>query len=336
MIRIVLSIMRHSALCPRFVRNHDFYCLLCRSNDSQIALVTFKEPQALDTALLLSGATVVDRAVNITPLEDELPPSNNPIPREQAFENDGVVVLRSHDYLFSKNTAYKLFQFSNCFSLIFQGYGGSSSQTSNQAVDVVATMLARGFILGKDALSKAKEFDAKHDLSASAKSSVVNFDKNTGISEKLNAGTAVVNQQMKAVDEKYQVSEKTRAVLAVAEEKVSTAGSVLMNNRYLLTGARWVTGAFSRVQKVAAEVSQKTKEKAGIMESEHNIGNLHENVRAAAAPTYPSSERATLSPPFAIDSSGSQYPNFGYNHYAPLHSTEQRSTRDSSSRDLIL
>lgn len=305
MIRIVLSIMRHSALCPRFVRNHDFYCLLCRSNDSQIALVTFKEPQALDTALLLSGATVVDRAVNITPLEDELPPSNNPIPREQAFENDG-------------------------------GYGGSSSQTSNQAVDVVATMLARGFILGKDALSKAKEFDAKHDLSASAKSSVVNFDKNTGISEKLNAGTAVVNQQMKAVDEKYQVSEKTRAVLAVAEEKVSTAGSVLMNNRYLLTGARWVTGAFSRVQKVAAEVSQKTKEKAGIMESEHNIGNLHENVRAAAAPTYPSSERATLSPPFAIDSSGSQYPNFGYNHYAPLHSTEQRSTRDSSSRDLIL
>lgn len=54
MIRIVLSIMRHSALCPRFVRNHDFYCLLCRSNDSQIALVTFKEPQALDTALLLS------------------------------------------------------------------------------------------------------------------------------------------------------------------------------------------------------------------------------------------------------------------------------------------
>lgn len=97
-------------------------------------------------------------------------------------------------------------------------------------------MLAKGFILGKDAVSKAKEFDAKHDLSASAKSSVVNFDKNIGISEKLSTGTAVVNKQMKAVDEKYQVSQKTRAALAVAEENVKTAGSALMKNRYILTG----------------------------------------------------------------------------------------------------
>lgn len=97
-------------------------------------------------------------------------------------------------------------------------------------------MLAKGFVLGKDAVGKAKEFDEKHDLSSSAKSSVVNFDKSTGISEKLSAGTAVVNQQMKAVDEKYQVSEKTRAALAVAEETVATAGSVLMKNRYILTG----------------------------------------------------------------------------------------------------
>lgn len=123
------------------------------------------------------------------------------------------------------------------FSFFFQGLGGSGSRNPNQAVDVIAAMLAKGFLLGKDAVSKAKEFDEKHDLSASAKSSVVNFDKNTGISEKLTAGTAVVNQQMKAVDEKYQVSEKTRAALAVAEEKVAIAGSALMKNRYILTGA---------------------------------------------------------------------------------------------------
>lgn len=113
----------------------------------------------------------------------------------------------------------------------FQG-----NRNPNQAVEVIATMLARGFILGKDALSKAKEFDEKHALSGSAKSSVVNFDKNTGISEKLTAGTAVVNQQMRAVDEKFQVSEKTRAALAVAGENVAIAGSALMKNRYILTG----------------------------------------------------------------------------------------------------
>lgn len=126
--------------------------------------------------------------------------------------------------------------FCNSFLVFFQGSSGSGSGNPNQAVEVIATMLAKGFVLGKDAVSKAKEFDEKHDLSSSAKSSVVNFDKNTGISEKLSAGTAVMNQQMKAVDEKFQVSEKTRAALAVAEEKVATAGSVLMKNRYILTG----------------------------------------------------------------------------------------------------
>jgi len=34
-----------------------------------------------------------------------------------------------------------------------------------------------------------------------------------------------------------------------------------MKNRYVLTGASWVTGAFNRVSKAAVEVSQKTKEK---------------------------------------------------------------------------
>jgi hypothetical protein len=287
---------------------HDFFSFsgeienieLLRDGDTQIALVTFKEAQALDTALLLSGATVVDRAVNISLLEDELSPSTNSIPREQAFRNDG-------------------------------GLGGSGSRDPNQAVDVIATMLAKGFVLGKDAVNKAKEFDERHDLSASAKSSVVNFDKNTGISEKLTAGTAVVNQQMKAVDEKYQVSEKTRAAFAVAEEKVAIAGSALMKNRYILTGASWVTGAFSRVQKAAAEVSQKAKEKASTMESEQRSNPVHEDHSSSFSdgygplPSFPATERAV--PRSATESAGSQYPNLGYDHYSPLHSTEPRSTR---------
>jgi hypothetical protein len=202
------------------------------------------------------------------------------------------------------------------------GNDSGSARNPNQAVEVIATMLAKGFVLGKDAVSKAKEFDEKHDLSASAKSSVVNFDKNIGISEKLSAGTAVVNQHVKAVDEKFQVSEKTRAALAVAEEKVSTAGSVLMKNRYILTGATWVTGAFSRVQKAAAEVSQKAKEKATAMESEQSKG--HEQTHSS---TFAESFGAPPPYPTASQAPTSQYPNLGYDHYSPLHSTDPRSTR---------
>jgi len=287
---------------------HDFFSFsgeienieLHRDGDTQVALVTFKEAQALDTALLLSGATVVDRAVNITALEDELSPSINTMPREQAFGNNE----------------------------------GSASRNPNQAVDVIATMLARGFVLGKDAISKAKEFDEKHDLSSSAKSSVVNFDKSTGISEKLTAGTAVVNQQMKAVDEKYQVSEKTRAALAVAEQQVSIAGSALMKNRYILTGASWVTGAFSRVQKVAAEVGQKAKEKASTMESEQHSSDDHSD-GYGPVPSYPAATQRGAPPPSTV---GGQYPNLGYDHYSPLHTTEPpRSTKTTpSTQGLIL
>ena len=38
----------------------------------------------------MQGATVVDRAVNISPVEDELSPSMNSVPREQMFGNDRV------------------------------------------------------------------------------------------------------------------------------------------------------------------------------------------------------------------------------------------------------
>lgn len=120
--------------------------------------------------------------------------------------------------------------------LHMQVYGGSSSVKPNQATDVISTIMARSVILSKDAAAMAKGFDDKLHLTASATASVSNLDKKTGFSEKFSAGSAVVNQQIKAVDEKYHVSEKTRNALAVAEEKVNTAGTAIMKNRYVMTG----------------------------------------------------------------------------------------------------
>eukprot|EP00252_Welwitschia_mirabilis_P020300 TRINITY_DN4945_c0_g1_i1.p1 TRINITY_DN4945_c0_g1~~TRINITY_DN4945_c0_g1_i1.p1 ORF type:complete len:162 (+),score=44.05 TRINITY_DN4945_c0_g1_i1:655-1140(+) len=122
-------------------------------------------------------------------------------------------------------------------------------------------MLAKGVILGKDAMNKAKEFDEKHGLTATASAKVSSFDKKIGFSEKISAGTAIVNEKVKHVDEKYQVSEKTKSTFAAAEQKVHNAGSTLMHNRYICQGASWVTGAFSRVAKAAEDVGMKTKAK---------------------------------------------------------------------------
>lgn len=199
-----------------------------RSHDerSQTAYVTFKDSQGAETAVLLSGATIVDLSVTITLDPDyQLPP-------------DALVSPVSE----SKTP-------------------GGADSALRKAEDVVSSMAAKGFILGKDAVNKAKTFDEKLQLSSKASATVASVDQKLGLSEKIGAGASVVSDKVREVDQKFLVSEKTKSAFAAAEQTVSTAGSAIMKNRYVLTGASWVTGAFNRVSKAAVEVSQKTKEK---------------------------------------------------------------------------
>ena len=147
-----------------------------------------------------------------------------------------------------------------------------SSATSSHAVmkaeDVVSTMLAKGFILGKDAVNKAKALDERHHLIENASATVASIDHKMGLSEKLVIGKAVVNEKVREMDERYQVLEKTKSAFAVAEQKASSAGSAIMSNQYVLTGASWVSSAFSALAKAAEDVSLKTKEKVERAEEE--------------------------------------------------------------------
>ena len=137
-----------------------------------------------------------------------------------------------------------------------------------KAEDVVTSMLAKGFILGKDAVNKAKTFDEKHQLTSTASAKVASLDQKMGFSDKISAGATVVGDRVREVDQKFQVSEKTKSAFAAAEQKVSSAGSAIMKNRYVLTGTSWVTGAFNKVAKAAGDVGQKTKEKVENAEGE--------------------------------------------------------------------
>ncbi|OMO96525.1 hypothetical protein COLO4_15225 [Corchorus olitorius] len=193
---------------------------------SQIAYVSFKEAQGAETAVLLSGATIVDQSVTIELAPDYKPPAT--VPATPPIENAS------------------------------DSQAGSAVQ---KAEDVVSSMLARGFILGKDAVNKAKSFDEKHQFTSTATAKVASLDQKIGLTEKISAGTIIVNDKVREMDQKFQVSEKTKSAFAAAEQTVSSAGSAIMKNRYVLTGATWVTGAFNRVAKAAGDVGQKTREK---------------------------------------------------------------------------
>ncbi|KAJ8631974.1 hypothetical protein MRB53_025310 [Persea americana] len=220
------------------------------NEDSQIAHVTFKDLQGAETALLLSGSTIADRSVTIAPASDyQLPPTASAPPAEK------------------------------------KAVGGAESAVQ-KAEDVVTSMLAKGFILGKDALSKAKELDEKHQFTSTASAKVADLDKRIGLSEKISVGTSVVNDKFKEMDQKYQVSEKTKSALTAAEQKVSDAGSAIIKNRYIFTGASWVTGAFNRVAKAAGEVGSKTKEKvAGEEKAAGEVGSKTEEKAAGEVET---------------------------------------------------
>ncbi|NP_001169001.1 Binding partner of ACD11 1 [Zea mays] len=208
------------------------YLVLCSGDElSQVAYITFKDNQGAETAMLLTGATIVDMAVIVTPANDyELPAS----------------VLAALEPKDTKPSALQ------------------------KAEDIVGTMLAKGFILGRDALDKAKALDEKHQLTSTATARVSSFDKRIGLSEKISVGTSVVNDKVKEMDQKYQVSEKTKSALAAAEQSVSTAGSAIMKNRYVLTGAAWVTGAFSKVTSAANDVGAKAEEKIAVEQEDKN------------------------------------------------------------------
>ncbi|XP_057963037.1 binding partner of ACD11 1-like isoform X2 [Malania oleifera] len=200
------------------------------TEQTQVAYVTFKESQGADTAMLLSGATIADLSVTITPVENYLLPPEA-LPQEER-----------------KPLA--------------------TSATVQKAEDVVSTMLAKGFVLGKDALNKAKAFDERHHWTSTASATVASIDNRMGFTEKLSIGTAVVNEKVREMDERFQVSEMTKSAFAIAEQKAISAGSAIMGNRYVSTGASWVSNAFSAVAKAAEDVTLMTKEKVEKAEDE--------------------------------------------------------------------
>ena len=137
-----------------------------------------------------------------------------------------------------------------------------------KAEDVMSSMLAKGFSLGKDALKRAKSFDEKHQLVHNASATVASIDRKIGLSEKISLGTSMVSEKVREVDEHFQVLEITKSAYAAAEETVSNAGSVLMSNQYVSTGASWVSNVFGMVAKAAGDVSMMTQEKVDQAEVE--------------------------------------------------------------------
>ncbi|KAM0937212.1 putative RNA recognition motif domain, nucleotide-binding alpha-beta plait domain superfamily [Dioscorea sansibarensis] len=204
------------------------------------AFVTFKDPKALEIALLLSGATIVDQMVSIRPVQNYTPEVQEVVASQGTSDSSDVNCLPSTELQSSP-------------------FGGGRIYVS-KAQEVVSGMLAKGSAIGQDAMNRARAFDEKHQLRANASAKVISFDRRVGLSEKITVGISVVNEKVKSVDQKLHVSDKTMAALIVAERKLNDTGSAVKTNRYVTTGTAWLNGAFSKVAKAGHVAGTRTRE----------------------------------------------------------------------------
>lgn len=194
--------------------------------DACTAYVTFKDAYSQETACLLSGATILDQRVCITrwgQCEDEFGFWSRP--------------SYSHEEETSSTTSQRT-QFP------------STGEAVTMAQEVVITMLAKGYDLGKDALSKAKAFDRSHHVSETATAKVAELSERYGLADKICAGVGVA----KSVDERYHVSEMTKLAASATGRMAAAAAHTAVNSSYFSKGALWVSDALNRASKAAADL----------------------------------------------------------------------------------
>ncbi|MBA0828396.1 hypothetical protein Goarm_013073 [Gossypium armourianum] len=121
------------------------------------------------------------------------------------------------------------------------------------ALDVVKAMLGKGYVLGKDALSKAKTLDESHQVSATAAAKVAELSERIGLTDKICVGVDAV----RSVDERYHVSENTKSAISAAGRTAAAAANAVVSSSYFSKGALWVSGALDRAAKAAADIGNR-------------------------------------------------------------------------------
>ncbi|KAJ7943501.1 Binding partner of ACD11 1 [Quillaja saponaria] len=188
-------------------------------DDACTAYVTFKDDYSQETACLLSGATIVDERVCITRwgnYVDEFDFWKSPSDRHEEA-TDPNQSLQSRQFV------------------------SSAGEAVTMAQEVVYNMLEKGYILGKDALTRAKAFDESHQVSATATAKVAELSQRIGLTDKISAGVGAV----KSVDEKYHFSEMTKLAASATGRTVASAANSVVNSSYFSNGALWDIRCFN-------------------------------------------------------------------------------------------
>lgn len=207
----------------------------CGGNDALTAYVTFRDAYALDMALLLNGATIVDQTVWISMYGVYLHESNS-LTREGDYT---VTVTQSHA----------------------DAFASSPGEAVTIAQQVVKTMISKGYVLSKDAFGKAKALDESQRFSISVANKLAEIGRYIGLTQNIQSSMEAV----RSADDKYHFSDFTKSAVlvtgtaAVAAATITgkvaaAAATTVVNSRYFANGALWFSDALGRAAKAAAHM----------------------------------------------------------------------------------
>ncbi|CAL1357780.1 unnamed protein product [Linum trigynum] len=209
------------------------------------AYVTFRDAYALETAILLSGARIADQPVCISLWGTQIYESDNPW-NSPSWQPEG----RASAYHEATHHVNHL--------------ASSPGEAVTVAQEVVKTMLAKGYVLGKDALVKARALDESHKVSAVAAAKVAELSSRIGLTESIQSGM----ETARFIDEKYHVSDITKTAVLYTGAAAVTAATItgrtaaaaahaVVNSIYFAQGAVWVSDVLGRAAHAAAEFGHK-------------------------------------------------------------------------------
>eukprot|EP01116_Phalansterium_solitarium_P018702 TRINITY_DN5050_c0_g1_i1.p2 TRINITY_DN5050_c0_g1~~TRINITY_DN5050_c0_g1_i1.p2 ORF type:complete len:284 (-),score=101.05 TRINITY_DN5050_c0_g1_i1:608-1459(-) len=231
--------------------------------NTKSAIVQFETESAAKTALLLSNALIVDLPIAVVPYSQAAVTA----PLAPAAEPADITT---------------------------RDFGVPDEQRSKTSV--IVSLLAAGYVVGEDAIQKAKEFDEKHSILLQArigfetvKAKALEVDQKLHISEKVAAAAHIVEDKAKQVDEKYQVSAKAHQAANVVKDKANETLAKLKENPKFVDG---LAKASELADSVKAQVTSKYHDlsqqvSAAVAEKRAEKGEAAPGAAAAAVAEAP-------------------------------------------------
>eukprot|EP00898_Chlorokybus_atmophyticus_P001490 jgi/Chlat1/2341/Chrsp17S02621 len=196
------------------------------ADGTKSATVTFKDAKALDTALLLTGAVIVDRAVMITAASGVPNSPNTPL-----------------------------------MSPVSQT---SPLAEPNRTERAIAAMLARGYVLSSDVLSRARAVDEKHGLTSRVRAKLAAVDAMYNVTERTKALGQRADAALKDVDTRLGLSTYAKAAVGALERSMNSVKDVAMTNTTVARVTNVVNNAVTAVETHVLAVSSEAKRQINV------------------------------------------------------------------------